>query len=101
MCKKNRLFLSYTKREWLLIENAIEKSGKKNGVISYIIEETKKLDLADAMLEDENGESLTCIEKRQFYPPPTSAKILNDLSEKLKIPPSTIVSRLIINPLLK
>lgn len=98
---KNRLFLSYTKREWILIERAIETSGKKNGVISYIIEETKKLDLDCNDLEDENGKSLTCIEKRQFYPPPSSSKILKELSEKLNIPASTIVARLIINPLLK
>lgn len=98
--KKDRLFLSYTKREWILIERAIEISGKRNGVISFIIEETKKLDIDCSDLLDKKN-NLTCVEKRQFYPPPSSAKILNDLSQRLGIPPSTIVSRLIINPLLK
>lgn len=101
MPKKNRIYLSYTRREWILIERAIEKRGKKNGVISYIIEEATKLDLDLSDLTGKAGKKLICVEKRQYYPPSSSIKILNDLAEKINIPPSTIVSRLIINPLLK
>lgn len=101
MLKSNRVILSYTEREWLTIEKNISKSGNKNGVISHIIKEVKKLDMECSDITEENKCHLTSIKKRQFYPPQNSIEILNTLSEKLNLPASTIVSRLIINPLLQ
>lgn len=101
MLKTKRLVLSYTAREWIFIENSISKSGNKNGVISHIIKEVSKLDCECNDVTEENKESLTKIKKRQFYPPDLSIDILERLAKKLNIPPSTIVSRLIINPLLQ
>lgn len=100
MAKKNRIVLSYTKREWILIEKAIKNAGNKNGVISYIIKEANKLDFDCNDINENNKRELTKIEKRQFYPPYEYIESLDKLSDKLNLPRSTIVSRLIINPLL-
>lgn len=99
--KRNRIVLSYTNREWLFINQAIKNTGNNNGVISHIIKEVKKLNLDCQDITDENKINLTKIKKKDFYPPQDSIDLLDELSEKINTPRSTIVSRLIISPLLK
>ena len=97
--KKNRVILHYTEREWLLIEGAIERSGNRNGVASHIIKGINNLDKPIDITE-ENKKRLTKIKRREFYPPDNSYETLMNISTKLNLRPSTVVSRLIINPLL-
>lgn len=97
---KTKVSLNYTRKEWIDIERAIVLSGKRNGVISYIIEGANKLDLSDYISPEENKKHFE-VKQRQFHLPPNCLKTLSNLSEKLGIPRSTIVARLIINPLLK
>lgn len=101
MQKNSRIVLSYTNREWIIIEKSIEDTGNKNGVASHIIKEVSKLDHILQDITEENKVAITKITKRQYYPPQSSLDKLIYISNKLNIPPSTIVSRLIINPLLK
>jgi len=73
--------------------------GKKS-VLNYLVSEIKNLD--DSFLNHHPfEEEKLSVEKRTYYPPDNSIEILNKLSGKLKIPPSTIVSRLLLTPLLK
>lgn len=96
--KRNRLVLSYTEREWSIIDRAISKSGNRNGVISHIIKGINNLDVP---LDIEVGEKYsTKIKRREYYPPDNSFEVLTKVAEKTNLRPSTIVSRLIINPLL-
>lgn len=98
--KRNRLVLNYTTREWLIIEKAISKSGNRNGVISHIIKGINNLDVSMENITEDNKKYMTKIKRKDFYPPDKSYEVLMELSGKLNLRPSTIVSRLIINPLL-
>jgi hypothetical protein len=98
-CKqRNRLHLTYSKREWVIINDRITASGNKNGVISHIIKEAKSLDVLSDELE--NKKDLPNLEKKQFYPPDHTFESIKRLSQLLGIKPSTLVSRFIISPLL-
>lgn len=98
MSKRNRIICSYTKREWILIEHQIKLLGKKS-VLNYLMSEIKMMDT-----EFENLTAVTSsfsnVEKRQYYPPDETQEILEKLSKKMNIPPSTLVSRLLLTPLL-
>ncbi len=99
MPKKNRLIVSYTRREWILIEHQIKLRNKKS-VLNFLISEIKNLDAECENLQPAIGQFAE-IDKRQYYPPNDTQEILERLSEKMKIPPATIVSRLLLSPLLK
>lgn len=99
MGKKNRIVCSYTKREWILIEHRIKMLGKKS-VLNYLVSEIKLLDSELETLTKVLPE-FAIVEKRQYYPPINTQEILEKLSEKMQLPPSTIVSRLLLSPLLK
>lgn len=100
MAKKFRIVCSYTPREWVLIEAGVRLLGKKS-TINYLISEIKNLETLSGRLQDITDKSFMKPQKRQFYPPAESEEILTELSKKLKLPPSTIVARLLLNPLLK
>lgn len=97
--KRYRLICTYSKREWNQIEAGAKESGKSE-VINYLISEIKKLE-SSYLNYHPVEESLLPPKARGFYLPPESQKIIIRLSDKLKIKPSTLVSRLILNPLLK
>lgn len=99
MAKKNRIVCSYTRREWILIEHKIKLLGKKS-VFHYLISEIKALDVECEKLQ-KVSEEFSVVEKRQYYPPNETQEILDRLSEKMNLPPSTIVSRLLLSPLIK
>lgn len=97
--KRNRIILSYTGREWLQIQSEIEKLGKKQP-IQFLISESKTLQTSFLNFHP-FPENLLHVEKKSLYPPDETFEILKNLSDKLKQPPSTLVARLIFNPLLK
>lgn len=100
--KRPRIFISYTGREWLQIENCIkeELGEKREPVINYMIREIKKLETSYLNFHPIEDSKLQP-EERIYYIPDESFEILNTLAQKLNIKPSTIVSRLLLNPLLK
>lgn len=95
--RRTRIVCSYSERDWILIEHMIQLMGKKS-VLNYLISEIKTLEALNESLLDCG--TFIKKEKKQFYPPEGSAKILSALSKKLSLAPSTIVSRFILNPLL-
>lgn len=99
MPKKIRIICSYTEREWILIDGRISQMGKRS-TLTHLIAEIKKLDKLCDFLENSIEEKKIAVKKREFYPPPDSIKILERLCEATGLKPSTLVSRLIINPLL-
>jgi hypothetical protein len=101
--KRPRIVLSYTGWEWDQIEREIKLitgEKKREPVISFLISETKKLE-ASFLNHHPIDDSKKIIDARSYYPPAETLEILNRLSDKLNIKPSTLVARLLLNPLLK
>lgn len=94
--KRFRVVCSYTNREWGQISAAL--NGKKK-IINHIISEVKNLEGCPLYVDCSHNQKQ--VEARQFYPPPETAKIIQELSDRLGIKPSVLVSRLILTPLLQ
>lgn len=93
-----KISLFYSQKQWAEIDTRIEELGRKS-TQHYIINQLFELNkIADECEDCFDGE----IEKirRVYGLPDNSIKLLCELSDKIKLPPSTIVSRFIINPLL-
>jgi len=101
MAKRVRLVCSHTKLEWILADAAISKM-KKNSIATHIISELKKIENICDSMELQKSTDLSTKQKRQFYLNEDYEEIFNNISKKIGIKdPSTIVSRLIITPLLQ
>lgn len=94
--KRFRIICSYTNREWGQISAAL----KEREIINHIISEVKNLEPVLLDIESVSEDDKT-VKAKQFYPPPGTARIIKELSDKLGILPSVLVSRLILTPLLK
>lgn len=99
MPKKFRIKLSYTKREWIQIDQSVRDLGKKSD-FHFLIGEIKNLEHSFLNFHPVDAMNLQC-QKREYRLPPESEAILTKLSSRLKIPASTLVARLLFNPLLK
>lgn len=97
MSENKRISLFYSKKQWVQIEFLAKKTGRKS-TQHYIISQIAELDKIVNECEDcFNNERIT--ERRVYSLPEISRTMLEDLSKKTGLPPSTIISRFIINPL--
>lgn len=100
MIDKPRLTLMYTNQQWIKIDDAAIKAGKK-GTLNYIILKIRELENECEVCPDCLKEKLVNKQRRIYPLSDTAIEIVSSLEERLGIPPSTIVSRLILNPLLQ
>jgi hypothetical protein len=96
--KRKRISLYYSTNQWSKINERVKLKGRKTAQ-SYIINQINELHKTVLECEDCFNNDRTH-EKRVYSLPNSTLDVLNKLSEKTGLPPSTIVSRFIINPLL-
>lgn len=101
MPKKLRLRCSHSNLEWVYIDNAVSKTGKQN-LFSYIVSELKKIEKKCLEIDEINIGNIQLGKQRQYTLPDEYNKIFEGITKKTGLKdPSTIVSRLIITPLLQ
>lgn len=97
--KSKKVFISRTQREWDAIENKLKEIGRNN-LNSYI---RGQISLLERQYADCPSCVCTSVGKRiqkPFTVQPTPFKTLDKVSLKTGIPVSTIIDRLIIDPLI-
>lgn len=98
MAEYERIFLTRTQKEWQLIEKRIGEISRQN-MHAYINSRI-------SILQKEYGDCPDCVcfggskQTKKFYITPDQFEILSRISQKTGIHESTIVNKLIIEPLL-
>jgi hypothetical protein len=94
-----RIFISRTEREWNVIEKKLKEEGRKD-FNAYL---RGKIYLLQKQYEDCPSCVCTSVSKRiqkPYYLPESCIKVLMRISVKTNVPLSTIVDRLIVDPLI-
>lgn len=97
--KQTRLEFYYTDLEWTIAEVNAKKEGYKS-LIHYLTKRISEMD-NDIDISKDSLEEKIKSKRRKYYPTIPSCEILERISNKAGVSPVVLVSRLLINPLLK
>ncbi len=99
MADNPRLHFQYTQKEWAIIEKKIKKAGKTN-LNSFLRGNVHKIDGIYESCSDCVKEAIGPTVKKTAAIPAELHKTICQLAYKLDVPPSVLVARVILDPLL-